>query len=83
MQIVKVIDGVLLLCGYVADDSSKLVLDSLQLRLSNVTLSVISLSNTVMSQPATVTVGGSGVLDNFCPIQKKQTFNLSGFRKRS
>ena len=31
MQITKEIDGVLLTFGYVADDSSKLVLDSLQL----------------------------------------------------
>ena len=31
MQITKEIDGVLLTCGYIADDSSKLVLNSLQL----------------------------------------------------
>ena len=31
MQITKEIDDVLLMCGYVADDLSKLVLDSLQL----------------------------------------------------
>ena len=31
MQITKEISGVPLTCGYIADDSSKLVLDSLQL----------------------------------------------------
>ena len=31
MKITKEIDGVLLTCGYVADDSGTLVLDSLQL----------------------------------------------------
>ena len=35
MKITKEIDGVLLTCGYAADDSSKLVIDSLQLVNSN------------------------------------------------
>ena len=39
----------------------------------NVTPSVFSLFNTMMEQPATVTRGGSGVLDNFCLVPRKQT----------
>ena len=37
MQITKEIDGVLLTCGYIADDSNKLVLDFLQLTDFSVT----------------------------------------------
>ena len=47
---------------------------------SNVTPSIFSLFDTVMGQPATVAVDDSGVLDNFCPVPKKQTSDLSGFR---
>ena len=50
---------------------------------SSVMPSVFSLSNTVMRQLATVTVGGYGVLDNFCPVPKKQTSDLSAFIRRS
>ena len=50
---------------------------------SSVTPCVFSLSDTVMGQPATVTVDGSGVLDNFCPVSKKQTFDFFGFARRS
>ena len=44
---------------------------------------VFSLSSTLVGQPATVLDGGSGVLDNFCPIPQQQTSDLAGFRRRS
>ena len=49
---------------------------------SSVTPSVFSLCDTVMEQPATVTVDGNGDLDNFCPVPKKQTSDLSGFEEK-
>ena len=45
--------------------------------VSNVTPNVFSLSDTVMKQLATITNGGTGVLDNFCSVPKKQ---ISDFR---
>ena len=52
---------------------------------SSITSSVFSLSDTVMvmGKPATVTVDGSDVLDNFCPAPTKQTSDWSGFRRSS
>ena len=44
---------------------------------------MFSLSNTRMGQSATVTVGNSDFLDNFCSVPKKQTSDLFGFRRRS
>ena len=50
---------------------------------SSIMPSVFRLSDTVMGQSTTVTVDGSAVLDNFCLVPKKQTFDLSGSRRRS